>query len=512
MNKKRTRFLCIAICFLLHTFAHAEFINDSLYISPLYTDPVQSSTVFPNPAEMAHWNNIAGLELRYRGRQNAFSGALTLKTPDFLIGNFAFSMEAFGSDFGNNLIWVPETDSTEAHFSLTKGGQKYSAVWAKRMEQATFGVDVKYYRYRELNTGREEAGAGLDAGFLYHPLERLYFGLVVNDLTNTEIYDSSSSATKNLLYSIPARIRVSAAFSPLNDLSFTAGAPVDIFTDKWDSRETWRKASFSVRKIWDAGLNLELGYNSRDAYASLGYIISDAINMKAVLSNDLTIKDGTYDTLFMFSAVLPARAWTMISGGVKEARKIMTQNDSKKGQNPLDFLFNMWLGVNDNLMTQSIYVDYANIDQVKRDVSDLLSPDGRIGVDYKRRRLIITDFKEKVMEILEAIRRMDQRARQQFETTRPPMPPSQQQPIYTPPMQKQQQQPGQFIPPPTQPMQPEQPMQPMPQSRPAPLGTPNQPPNQPDNQPMHPAPGSGEPAPQAFPPNQPETMKPWWFF
>jgi hypothetical protein len=398
---------------LVTVFASAEYINDALYISPLYTDPVQSSTVFSNPAEMAHWNNIGGLEMRYRGRQNSFSGTLTGKTPDFFLGNFALSMEAFGSDFGSNLIWLPATTVTDGHFSLTKGGQKYTFTWAKQLEQATFGIDAKYYSYRELDSGREESGVGFDAGFLYHPFAKiLYLGVVVNDLRSTDIYDSN----KNLLYSIPERIRLTAAFAPIEDLSFTVGAPVDIFSDRLDARDTWRKMSFSVRKIWDKGLNADLGYNSRDVYASLGYIISDAVNLKAIISNDLSLQDGKYDVLFMVSAVLPVRAWTSISQGLRRTQQIIV-TDKPKNQ-PWDLLTNLWLGINDNLITESIYLDYLDPQTARDMVKDMLSTDGRIEIDNLRKRLIISDFKDKVSDILEAVRRLDARAGRDWQLKR----------------------------------------------------------------------------------------------
>ncbi|MFC1477983.1 hypothetical protein ACFL57_00810 [Candidatus Margulisiibacteriota bacterium] len=387
----------------------AELINDTFYISPLNTDPVQSTAIFSNPAELAHWNNLAGLDLRYRTPDNAFSGTLTFKTPDFLLGNFSLSMEAFGTDFGSNLIWIPETSTDEGHFSLTRGGQKFVFGWAKLVDQVTFGADFKYYRYRELDTSIEEHGAGFDLGFLYHPFKRLYFGIVINDLTGTEVYDPD----KNLLYEIPERIRLSAAIQPFLDLSLTVGAPIDIFSDRLDSRETWKKASFSVRKIWDRGLNAELGYNSRDAYASLGYIISDAINIKAVISNDLTIKDGQYEGLFIFSAVMPNRVWNKISKGLFRGRKII--HSGKKGTNPWDFLFNMWVGINDNLLTRSIYLDYTDPEETKDSVIDMLSPDGEIKIDYQRNRLIVTDFRDNVMDIIEAIRRIEARAARRFQ-------------------------------------------------------------------------------------------------
>jgi hypothetical protein len=401
---------------------YAELINDSLYISPLYTDPVQSTTVFSNPAEMAHWNNIAGLELRYRSPANSFSGTLTFKTADFLIGNFALSMEAFGSDFGSNLIWIPETTNEDAHFSLTKGGQKFTFGWAKRLDQVTVGGDFKYYRYRELDTGYDETGAGFDAGILYHPLERIYLGLVVNDLSNTEIYDQN----KTRLYTVPSKLRITAAYSPLDDLSFTFGAPTDILNEDLDNRDTWKKTSFSVRKMWDKGLNLEIGYNSRDAYAALGYIISDAISLKGIMSNDLTIKDGKYQYLFVCSAVIPGRTWTSISQGVIKAKALL-DGDKKKGSNPWDFLFDMWLGVNDNLITRSVYLDYADPELARRHIADMLSPDGRIGIDEKRRRLIVTDFKDRVTDIVEALHRFDEQAGQtpvpEITPSPTPMPP-----------------------------------------------------------------------------------------
>jgi len=403
-------YFIILIIFIASFFSSAELINDSLYISPLYTDPVQSTTVFSNPAELAHWNNLAGLELRYRTPESGFSGTLTLATPDFLLGNLALSIEAFGTDFGSNLIWLPETTDREAQFSLTKGGQKFVLTWAKRLEQATFGADIKYYRYRELDTGKEETGFGFDAGFLYHPWDRLYLGIVVNDLTDTEIFDASRA----IVSEIPERIRLTAALSPLDDLSFTVGAPVDIFSDRLDSREIWRKMSFSARKIWDKGLNAEVGYNSRDAYAALGYILSDAINLKVIISNDLSIQDGQYQALFFASAVLPTRVWTKISSGLRRTtKKIIISN--KTGINPLDFLFNMWLGVNDNLMTRSIYLDFTNPKKTREKVRDLLSPDGTIEIDRKRGRLIITDFRDNVQEILEAIRRIEARAERKWQ-------------------------------------------------------------------------------------------------
>ncbi|MFC1596143.1 secretin N-terminal domain-containing protein [Candidatus Margulisiibacteriota bacterium] len=399
----------LVLLFVLFTFTsiHAELIDDTFYISPLFTDPVQTTSVFTNPAEIAHWKNIAGLDLRYRPHDSSFSGTLTLKTPDFFLGNFALSMEAFGTDFGSNLIWVPEDTNNEGHFSLTKGGQKFVFGWAKRLEQVTFGIDAKYYRYRELDTGREETGFGMDAGILYHPFNRLYLGVMVNDFTDTEIYDTN----KAILYEVPERIRLTAALSLPADIFMTAGAPLDILSERLDSRETWKKASFSIRKIWDRGMNAELGYNSKDAYAALGYIISDAVNLKAVLSNDLTVKDGKYRALFVCSAVLPAQAWTKISSGLMKARdKTIVIKSDKKGTNPFKFLFDLWVGINYNLITQSMFLDYVDAEKAKDQVSDMLSPDGKIEVDTKRNRLIITDFKDNVHEIMEALRRIDQRS------------------------------------------------------------------------------------------------------
>ena len=383
----------------------AEYINDTFYISPLYIDSVQGSTVFNNPAEMAHWNNIFGLELRYRTPVNAFSGTLTFKIPDFYLGNFAFSMEAFGSDFGNNLIWVPKTSEQDAHFSLTKGGQKYVFTWGKRVEQVTFGADVKYYRYRELAEAGgvvdDELGVGFDLGILYHPWEKFFLGIVISDFTDTEIFDED----KNQLGTIQERIQLTAAIQPFADLSLSVAAPVDILSDRVDDRDFLRKMSFSVRKIWDKGLNAEIGYNSKDIYAGLGYIISDAVNIKTLLSNDLSIKDGQYEALFQVSAVLPTRIWTKISSGINRTRQIVV--GSKTASKPWDFLLNLWLGINDNLITRSVYLDNADIDDANDHVSDMLSTDGQIEIDYRRNRLIVTDFRQNVQDIVEAVRRYD---------------------------------------------------------------------------------------------------------
>jgi len=398
-----TKYIYLTIIFLILSFiiSIAEIINDSLYISPLYTSSVQSSSLFSNPAELAHWNNIAGFELDYTTPQNAFNGSITLKTPDFFLGNFALSFEAFGEDFGKNLIWVPETNNREAHFSLTKGGQKYTFTWAKRLDYITFGADFKYYRYRELDIGNDEHGFGFDVGLLLHPFERFFIGIVVNDLTNTEIFDND----KNHLYDISERIRFSAAFSPINELSLTIGAPIDIFSEHIDDRETLKKASFSIRSIFWKSLEAEVGYNSRDAYASVGYIISDAIRLNAGMSNDLTIKDGEYKTFFSVSAVLPTRVWTKISKGVLHTKKIFIKD--KHGSNPWDLLFDLWLGINDNLTTRSFYIDYVDVLEAKKHVQDLLSNDGNISIDNKHKRLIITDFRDNVEEIINALRHFD---------------------------------------------------------------------------------------------------------
>ena len=403
MKKILLTLILLTVTLLLH----AEIINDSLYISPLYTDPIQSTTIFANPAEMAHWNNVAGLELRYRRPQNSFSGTVTLKTPDFFLGNFAFSMEAFGTDFGSNLIWVPETSAREAHFSLTQGGQKFIMGWAKRTEQVTFGADAKYYRYRENDTGLDQSGIGLDMGILYHPWQKImYLGIVVNDFTDTEIFDQN----KNQQTSIQEKVRFTAAVSPFSDLSLSISAPLDLFSDNLDSRETLKKMSFSMRKIWDKGLNAEIGYNSRDAYAGLGYIISDAVNIKALISNDLSIKDGVYESLFVVSAVIPMRTWAMISKGITTATRKIVVSD-KGGSNPWDFLLNLWLGVNDNLVSRTKYLEFTNPQAAKDKVADLLSNDGQIEVDNKHNRLVITDFSDKVEDILKALEAIEAKAR-----------------------------------------------------------------------------------------------------
>ena len=98
------------------------------------------------------------------------------------LGDFAFTSEFFGTDLSSNLISV-ENEEGESELTLKEGGFRSAFTWAKRTRFFTFGLNVKYFNYRNLSEiDLEQHAIGFDSGLYFSPFTDLFFGVVVNDI------------------------------------------------------------------------------------------------------------------------------------------------------------------------------------------------------------------------------------------------------------------------------------------------------------------------------------------
>lgn len=402
--------LSIIITGFLVSASYAQLTGKLTSITPYFLSPSETTTVFQNPADLTYYNYVFGGALTYGPYDQRFSGSIVVKTDDFGLGEMAAAVEYFGTNFAENFIWIDDPDG--GHFSLTKGGYKQTFIWAKKSRFLRVGIDFKHYYYRELDTGTNERGLGFDAGLYITPFEDLLFGIYTTDIGGTRITDADNPSV--LKRTIPNRTWLTATVTSGNDLIISAGLPTDILKDYQTVRGIWRKSSFNIQKIFSQTLITEIGYNSKDLFAGIGYKFNDFISIEYLVSNDLYVQDGVYRHLLMLSYGIPMDSANLLAKAFRATPSVVTApfNPKNVGRpyNPwMDTPF-WWMGIHDPTISRTVQLKNRKAAGLLQPLQDMLSPQGKISLDEPTNSLIITDYENNVMRIKNAAITLDQPA------------------------------------------------------------------------------------------------------
>jgi hypothetical protein len=302
---KKNIFLSLFILLLIFTstaFA-SDFTKMSL-VSPMFIRASETDTMFRNPADLTLYDRVLDLRFSYGLKENRFGGLFLLHLPDNIpiysggkkdtlsLGDFGFSMEVFGTDFSQNLMWIENDEDDEGgHFSLAEGGYRMLFTWAKKTKFLTFGTNLKVYKYRDLNDTTTEINAtGLDVGMYLTPFKDLYLGAVVNDVGSTVLRDSSNQAIyeDGKKQTIAQEVRLTAAVISGKDMGFSVGIPVKLIEHlRNDTQHPWRTISFQGTKVFDNFLAIAAGSNTKDLYGSISILLNNYMDIGIIGSQGL---------------------------------------------------------------------------------------------------------------------------------------------------------------------------------------------------------------------------------
>jgi hypothetical protein len=304
-------FLTTICCLFLTTSIFASDFSKTSLVSPMFIRASETDTVFRNPAELTLHDRLTETRLTYGISDKKFGGIFLVHIPDNLpfyaggrknslpLGDFAFSMEFFGTNFAQNMMWVADDDG--GHFTLADGGYKMLFTWAKKTRFLTIGANLKVYRYRDINDPDSQRNAtGFDLGMFFTPFKDLYLGAVANDVGSTFIKDNEGNAIQQNGQSmiIDQEIRFTAAVLSGKDMSFSVGVPLKLYDAlKNDSRHAWKSLSFQGTKVFDNFFVVSAGSNTRDLYGSLILKLNDYIDFGVIGFRDLYVNNKVDFTL-----------------------------------------------------------------------------------------------------------------------------------------------------------------------------------------------------------------------
>ncbi|MFC1616596.1 hypothetical protein ACFL2K_00085 [Candidatus Margulisiibacteriota bacterium] len=278
---KKILFLLVLIFLIPQLVFSATTKQDVL--TPLFIGTSETDTIFRNPAELPLYENLLGGRLTYGLNDKRFTGSFIFHLPDFSLGDLALSVDGFGSDFSQNVVWIDSANG--GSFSLTEGGYKGLITWAKKTDFLTVGINGKWYRYGDKKTaGEERQAVGMDLGFFFTPFEDLFIGAVANDFGDTIIRDLNQNEVER----VKQEIRLSAAVLSGDDMAFSIGVP---FSRLWEAQDDpnnfWKRMSFQGRKIFGNWLVVGAGYNTKDIYYDCGFKLNDFFKISLIGSNDV---------------------------------------------------------------------------------------------------------------------------------------------------------------------------------------------------------------------------------
>ncbi len=283
-------------------------------LSPLYLSSSETDVLFRNPAELSFHKRFLEVGMLYGVSTSVFNGHFLLHIPDNLpvyygqnnrnkvayhipLGHFGFSMEFFGENFTKNIVYIDDESMEDGgYYTLSNGGYKLLATWAKQTRFFTAGLNFKYYHYRDIDDSESlRRGFGTDLGFYFTPLEELYMGFVVNDVGGTYYKDANWNGVINngVALKTNQRLRLSAAVLSGEDMSVNLGIPLTELRDLADNpRYFWRNISVYGRKVFMETLECGFGYNTKDVYAQIGFNINDYIDLGIIGYKDV-FSDGS---------------------------------------------------------------------------------------------------------------------------------------------------------------------------------------------------------------------------
>ncbi|MCP4050064.1 MAG: hypothetical protein GY730_05090 [bacterium] len=307
MFKKMTLLILTILTISCSIVSATDFSKHSM-VSPLFLRASETDTIFRNPAELTLHNRIVEGRLHYGVTDKKFGGMFLIHMPDnlpinihgqnmsFPWGDFSFAMEFFGSNFGQNIMWVNSRSNNKndagGHYTIADGGYKTLFTWAKKTKYLTIGTNIKTYHYRDTKKTESERNAvGFDLGMFLTPLKDLYIGAVANDVGGTSLKDSNgnviidSNGTKSI---VPQTIRFTAAIISGNDMSFSVGVPSYLIAEIKDRpKQAWKKVSFQGSKCFDNWLQITGGSNTQDLFGMVTVKISDFMDFSIIGARNL---------------------------------------------------------------------------------------------------------------------------------------------------------------------------------------------------------------------------------
>jgi len=280
-------------------------------ITPMFLGSSETDSLFRNPAELTLHEHFLEGRLLYGVSDKKFSGSFIIHLPDNLpiyvyegwrdekqkmilpLGDFGFSMEFFGSNFAQNILWIEDKTNKDSggYFSLAEGGYRMLFTWAKKTRFFTVGGNLKRFYYRDIRSSDSTRNAiGVDLGFYFTPFEDLYLGTVVTDFGDTLLKDGFwNPITENgNTLKISQDILITAAVLSGQDMSFAIGVPLRFVNEiQKNPTQAWRRLSFMGRKVFDKTVEISGGYNSKDIFANMGLKLNEFIAIGLIGSREL---------------------------------------------------------------------------------------------------------------------------------------------------------------------------------------------------------------------------------
>jgi hypothetical protein len=287
------------VCFLfVSTLVFASDFSKSSLVTPMFLRSQETDTIFRNPAELTIYDKVFETRFMYGVEDSRFSSLFIFHLPDNLsfgntpiwnLGHFAFSLEYFGTNFGQNLMWIPDPEG--GYFTIADGGYKMLFSWAKKTQYLTIGANIKTYHYRDLReTNSERNAVGLDLGIFLTPFKDLYLGASANDVGSTSLKDANGNVIvlNGQEQIIGQRVRLTAAVISGSDMAFSVGIPFSLWDDIQNNpRQGWKKIAFQGYKIFDNWLEVNAGSNTKELYAQVSFRLNEFISFGIIGARDL---------------------------------------------------------------------------------------------------------------------------------------------------------------------------------------------------------------------------------
>ena len=390
--------------------ARADVIDLARAIEPPFLDPVESRTIFRNPADLTYYDNVFGGSLTYSTFDKKFTGSVILRSPDFGLGNLSAGVDYFGSNFGQNIVYTPTADGS-GQYTLTRGGYRQAFTWAKNAGWFRIGAALKNYQYRELDTGRDESAVGLNAGAYFTALGDVVLGVTTTDINGTSVKDAGGAT----LRTIPNRTWLTGAIFGSDNLVLSAGIATDLLDRRLGTSAILKSISARARKLFANQVMVEAGYNSKDLYGKFGYRINDFLSMDYTISNDLSVKDGVYHHLFSFSYAIPDNQIPKLELALLLAPNVvMAPLAPKRIGRPYNPWFDSplwWFGVTEPLTDFHYTCRTQTPGALKGLITPMLSPEGSVELDAasgpKSGTLVIHDRIRNARRIRQSLRLLD---------------------------------------------------------------------------------------------------------
>ncbi len=264
----------------------AQSFSKTNTVVPIIANQYANDARFMNPAELVLNKQYLSAKLNFSSFNNQTGFQLFAHAIDVWgLGDFAIGTDIYGSDLGDNLVVIEKTvdcndDPTkkclDSSLALIRSGTKMHATWAKETRFLSFGLQYRFYNFKDLqNQSNSRYAHSLDGGFFFTPLSETYIGFVMRNIGDSTIRDHNGNEViengKNVQFSEEMLLTLGLTSSN-KDLALSVALPVEIVSYlKEDSTEVLRHMSFQLTKYFSNTVELSGGYSSRDMYVRLGY-------------------------------------------------------------------------------------------------------------------------------------------------------------------------------------------------------------------------------------------------